>query len=475
MTLTVDWQRLMGHLAFQVKIAMDAVDVCIRRLVLIQPGSPGHDLWKTTKERTQVYLANGGDDRSQLCEEMVKAANAIAFEIRMKYSEEHVDMMVYMHLKKVLILETTKGELPNPEGIERYMNSSLSLPREYLSQQYMDTVDKVREKCLESLERQLTSSEISELNHTLLWQASEFLQQLHPPPGGPRPHRLLRSAAGGREQFTQVMGHLPDLRHLLGIGVSRESSSSQTGRPEGRGYVLGTGREVVVGVDGISDESDGEEKKDEGEKEKPDWDINDEDLYGHDTEMKQSEGQNRPFTIELSIDELDKVARTTTSVQEVESLQRKLTAMIQKRSDDRVRLQSECSEFEVAAQTAKSQGVIEIVNIMEAEKNERASRLRHLRDEIRQLHRTARAANDRHRFLTRVGLTDLQNSTAFGVLRKTLVDHKEDQPILVNMVGPLVADFLPSDLLVKICRRMGVNVRPRERRQDWVGAILRFS
>ena len=454
LTLTVDWQRLMGHLAFQVKIAMDAVDACLRKLALVQPGSPGHDMWKKTKEDTNLYLANGGDQRSQLCDEMVQAANAMAFEVRMKYSEEHVDILVYMHLKKVLILETTKGDLLTPEGVQQYMTASCSLPRDYLSEKYMDTVDKVRQKCLESLERQLTAAEISELNHVLLWQASDFLKELHPPPGGARTQRRGRSVGGG------LAGHLHDLRRLLEMASASGTSSSPMDTFGGSGHVLGGISDEAVGG-ASSDESDGEEKKDEGEKEKPDWDKDDED---------ETDGDSI-----LTIEEIDQAVRITTSVKEVESLQRSVIAMIQKKSDERARLQSECLELEAAALDAKSQDNVEIVTIMEAEKSEQASRIQHMRGEIRRLRHIARVADDRHRYLTRVQLTDLENSNVLSLLQKTLVDHKEEQPSLVEMVFPLVADFLPSDLLFKVCHRMGVDVRRRKNRQDRVAAILQFT
>jgi hypothetical protein len=418
-------------------------------------------MWTKAKEDTTLYLANGGDQKSQLCDEMVQAANAIAFEVRRKYSEEHVDILVYMHVKKVLILETTKGDFITSEGVQQYMTTSCSLPKDYLSKKYMDSVDKVRQKCLESLERSLTGTEINELNRLLLWQASDFLKELHPPPSGSQTRRLARPADSGPNQ-----GLFQELRRMLGMESDSEmSSSTMAGVFEGSGHVLGgSGDEVVGGAE--SEESDGEEKKDEGEKEKPDWDKEeDEDENGDETDVEN---------VCLSFDEIEQAVQITRSVKEVESLQHKIFAMIQKSLDERVHLQSERLELEAAALDAKCQGNVEIVSIMEAEKREQELKIQQLRLKIRHLRRIAGIADDRYRYLTRVQLSDLENPIVLSLLRKTLVDHKEEQPSLVKMVVPLVADFLPSDLLSKVCSRMGVDVKRRKNRQDRVVTVLKL-
>ncbi|XP_062511754.1 uncharacterized protein LOC134187609 isoform X2 [Corticium candelabrum] len=488
LTLVSEWQHLMGHLAFQIKVAMDSIDLCLRKLALAQPLSVGHDMWKTTKEHTSVYLANGGDIREQLCDEMVQAANAITFEMRLKYSEGDIDWMVYMHLKKVLILETTKGGMISTEGIERYMAASCGLPREYLSEQYLDTVDKVRGKCLESLERPLITSEIAELNHTLFWQASNFLGHLCLPLGGRRLHRLERSDTDGEMEFGGFMSHRHDLRQLLQLSGRRTTSHENRYEELEPGHVLGHGVGLPIHihhVDADSNDSDGEEKKDEGEKEKPDWDEVDEDESGIGKDQYQSgqsgdllnhsESNSMSLMKTERIEEFNQIARTATSVKQIELLQQTIRAMIKGRSEERAHVQSEKSEFESAILSAKSQGSTEIISIMEAAKDERSLVLHRLRGEMRLLYRASHVADKRLRYLTRSTLSGLQTNSTFCMLEKTLVDHREEQPILADMMFGLVTDFLPSDLLVKTCRQMGVNVRPtRERRQDWVAAILRL-
>jgi hypothetical protein len=173
----------------QVKVAADAVEVAAKKLNIMQLGGTSYSNWQQCKELVFAFISEDertdGDDlvvaqKMSISQKMNEAANLIANELRHNYTEEFVDLFLFMHLTKQLYSQTNVGEMLFHNDLGQYLRVSCGLRMNYFSENFAESVEMVRHHCTEAMDHALEASVVARLHNKVGWQVHCLLEQLKP-------------------------------------------------------------------------------------------------------------------------------------------------------------------------------------------------------------------------------------------------------------------------------------------------------
>ena len=402
-----------------IQVAINMIELCQKKLRILQRGSDGHEAWANTKallrEYMSVHVILSADALSQQIE---KTGDLIAFELNLRYSRNHCDFMRYMKA----MMELCVSGFASPDQLVRYAEASERLPRDHLGQSYVRSVEKVKEICLEGRDRFLDAPEVGSLRELIQWQLRNFLNQL----SLPSLHLSddFFESNERNESDDQFMRIMMQLRQRLRSSDNPHATISTVTKvviPDS----VQNARNIIISLASSVRREGEEEKEEKMDKEKDDYDDDDDVIN-----LKESEREK--IDEELSSDDV--------------------RAELDERASEYECAVKERSDLERALVDAPS---IVYAALMEA-LTEKEKVVETLQAEIKRLQLLSNRLQQKTATSFVVGLEKLDGELLKVLLETIVQDHVDENHMLGLMMKVTLRDLAPEEILLKLSRKQHI-------------------
>ncbi|XP_065830830.1 uncharacterized protein [Oscarella lobularis] len=368
----------------QVSAVIEVIEKCASILHVVREGTVCHQSWldvcADARRLADAFLPVSSRLQESLAvsSKITETANIICNELRVRHNEQHVEIFVFMHLSWHLCQQTTMGQLLTKDDMQNYVRVSCSFPSDQFSQEYAESVEKVRCFIVKALDQSLSSAEIREVHDAVVWQKKSFLQHIRSTRTDLR-ISIDNSRVSLDFEVPEIgLGDDCDLPTLLQM---RERMERQVARLQRHLNVVPSPpppppveRQAPERAELSENDSDGEEKKDEPEKTDKDKEDEDEEVdqaraiaIVHPYNEKEEEEEGDQWSFEAFFSRVAHVS----SVAECQSLQCEVSLVFEERQALVRKLREDCASLSKAfAESPK-----DVANVLETRLRETTMQL----------------------------------------------------------------------------------------------------
>lgn len=257
LTVCISSAQTLCILEEDIQAGLDCVEFLAKKLKLLQSDSAGNKNWSLWREIRQATVKCISSEKrrdliTELKPKLFEVANHFQFQLALQMNQSLAQLFNYVGIVQLTAGVCISGEMLVPDNIRRYIDFYDDMPRNCMSDRYVESVDKIRGLLLKSFDAPLTRLEVIQIGKTAIWQTRNFIYHFRP------------------EVVTEPQSFLSSL-----LGMGQQGLSIQVGDDGQLQLVFNppaisptaTVAEELPSAGTESDSSDDEEKADVSEKE----------------------------------------------------------------------------------------------------------------------------------------------------------------------------------------------------------------
>ena len=174
--------HMLETVASDIQNSMACVERAVGRLGILKSGSSARILWSALRQKIIKYTETGNRhyDREEIRSDFDHLGGLVTSEMSDQVPWRLIQLWYHVQNLQAVVGASFLGNPIPPKAADTYLSITDKMGRECMSEEYLSTLDDVREKMQFAIFRSLTDAEIAFVHEKSVWQCEHFLRHFKP-------------------------------------------------------------------------------------------------------------------------------------------------------------------------------------------------------------------------------------------------------------------------------------------------------